>query len=283
MRRRGGLRRGLLQWWRGLRSAEEVVPEAGEAAVAPLSPVDDSFLPVTWVVREAFDLVMAGVEPGSAPREKLFEAFHGAVRSARPGAGEAAVTAQLAGTGWQWPEFERWEELFRQRRQWPAAWRHYPSLLATQHAPPRQVEEALPYFAYLERRDLLGTLSSSRQPAPIRVEEVEQAFLESFTWEEIAPVALERYRDFLDRCHVNREEDLCRLLAHHLRATVYNLIPFHQGQAVAGRGLLRYRWEVTDDGEPLASEYANRFNRGESERIPPYFPGDPSRLRLIRL
>jgi hypothetical protein len=270
----------LGRWWR--RRPAHAPAAATENLDPPPAPVDEGCRPAFWVVQQGVERGLAGVELGGASREGLLEAFQVALQGGRPGAEEAAVAAQLTGSGWRWPEFERWEEEFQLRRQWPAAWQRYPSLAAAQAEPPRRVAEALPYFGYLERRDLLNARNGGRKSAPIRIEDLERMFLASFTWEELAPLAQERYEEFLERCRASREQDLCRLLAQHLSSTVYNLIAFHQGRAVAGSGLLRYRWEVLTDGDPLALEQAAAFNRGTSEAIPPYFPGDGSRLRLTR-
>jgi len=226
---------------------------------------------------------MAGIEMDAAARERLCAAFAEAVHSGEPGAEEAAVLAQLAGREWHWPELRRWEEVFAQRRQWPTLWQSFPSLTAVRTPPPGNLAEALPYFAYLELRDILNARSVERKPAPIRVDELAQTFLAQVEWEEVAPLALEKHRLFVERALAARDEDCCRLLAHHLRSTVHNLIPYHQGLSVQAHGLYKYRWTVFAPGdEPPAADFAESFNRGDSTRIPPYFPGDRSRLRLVR-
>jgi len=226
---------------------------------------------------------MAGIEMDAVVRERLCAAFAEAIRSGEQGAEEEAFQAQLAGSEWHWPELRRWEEFFAQRRQWPALWQSFPSLTAVQTPPPDSLAEALPYFAYLELRDILNARSVERKPAPIRVDELAQTFLSQVAWEEIAPLAREKHRLFVERALAARQEELCRLLAHHLRATVHNLIPYYQGLAVQAHGLLRYRWTVsTPSDEKPAADFAENFNCGESTLIPPYFPGDRSRLQLVR-
>jgi len=259
--------------------------EAESAVAGPEkpSPLDDRCRPAVWLVLEGFERGLAGIELEASARERLCAAFVEAVRSGSAGAEEAVVAAQLAGVDWRWPELRRWEALFAQRRQWPSLWQGCPSLTALRHPPPANLSEALPYFGYLELRDILNTRSVERKPAPIRVEELTQSFLANVSWEEISPLALEKHRLFVERSLAGRDGDRCRLLAHHLRATVHNLIPYHQGLAVQAHGLLKYRWEVTPPGdEPWAADFAESFNRGESSRIPPYFPGDRCRLRLVR-
>jgi len=247
------------------------------------SPLDDRCQPAVWLALEGFEQGMAGIVMDAADRERLAAAFVEAVRSGQPGAEEAAVQGQLTGTVWHWPELQRWEAYFAQRRQWPVLWHGCPSLTAAQQVPPGNLSEALPYFGYLELRDILNNRSASRKPAPIRVDELAQTFLANVSWEEIAPLAAEKHRLFVERALAGREGDCCRLLAHHLRATVHNLIPYHQGLAVQAHGLFKYRWLVAAPGdEPAAADFADRFNCGESTRIPPYFPGDRSRLRLVR-
>lgn len=264
------------------RKSSRPEPVLSPSATGPKSPVDNGCRPASWLIQEAFDRVMAGVEVSPAVRERLWPAFHDAVSSGQGGAEETALRAHLAGSGWRWPDLERWRETFERRRQWPAAWQSYPALVGPLRRPPGQVSEALSYFGYLELRDILN--ARGRKPAPIRVEELSQAFLEGISWEELAPLALEKYRVFLDRCHAGREGDLCRLLACHLRATMHNLIPYYQGLAIRDNGLLKYRWEIiTAEGEPLAGELAARFHAGDLAWLPPYFPGDQSRLQLVRL
>lgn len=163
--------------------------------------------------------MMAGVEVSPVVRQKLYPAFHDAFRCGRGGAEEAALQAHLPGSGWQWPEFERWAATFARQQQWPPAWQKYPALAGPLRPPPRQVSEALPYFCYLELRDILNVRVFGRQPAPLRVEELSQAFVERLSWEEIAP---------------------------------------------------------------LAADFAARFHAGDVTLLPPFFPGDQSRLQLVR-
>jgi hypothetical protein len=263
-------------------------PASGRAGqpAAPRAPsaVDEAFRPAAWVVREACERVMAGVETPAEVKKELGAAFVEAVRGGNPEAEEAAVVARLARVEWRWPEFEHWAGVFGERGEWPEGWRRFPALLAPYRVLPQSLEEALPYFSYLELRDLLGARRSARQSVPIRVEELERAVLEGVAWEEVAPLAGEKYRGFQERCAAARGEDLSRLLARHLRATCDNLVPYHQGLVIRGHELLRYRWEVeAPAGDPVAAAFAERFNQGMSETIPPFFPGDGSRLRLRRL
>lgn len=265
------------------RACPQAEPVSPPPATEPKSPVDDGCRPASWLIQEAFDRVMAGVEVSPAVRQRLYPAVHDAFRGGEGGVEEAALQAHLPGSGWRWTEFEHWAATFDRQRQWPPAWQKYPALAGPLRPPPRQVSEALPYFGYLELRDMLNARGLGRRPAPLRVEELSQAFVERLSWEEIAPLATEKYRTFVERCQAGREEDLCRLLARHLRATVHNLIPYYQGLAIRSNGLLKYRWEIiTAEGEPLAAELAARFHAGDLTLRPPYFPGDQSRLHLVR-
>jgi len=281
----GRLNKMARRLWFGCAAEEEPHrAEAGSPLPAPPPPVDESCRPASWLVREAFAQGLAGVDLAPEVRARLYPAFHDAVRGVRGSAEEAVLLAHLFSSGWRWPEFDRWAEVFERQRRWPKSWHHYPSLAVSLRPPPRRVSEALPYFGYLELRDLLNARGFGRRPAPIRVEELAQAFVEGISWEEIEPLALEKYHAFVARCHAGREEDLCRLLAQHLRTTLNNLIPYYQGLSIEANGLLRYRLEVVvADGEAQAAEFASRFRSGQTDRLPPWFPGDQSRLQLVRV
>lgn len=266
------------------REGPQAEPASPPSATEPKSPLDDGCRPAGWLLQEAFARVMAGVEVSPAVLQRLYPALHDAFRCGKSGAEEAALQAHLPGSGWRWTEFEHWAATFDRQGKWPSAWQHYPALAGPRRSPPRQVSEALPYFGYLELRDMLNAGGVGRRPAPLRVEELSQAFVERLSWEELEPLAMEKFRAFVERCQAGREEDLCRLLARHLRATVHNLIPYYQGLAIRSNGLLKYRWEIiTAEDEPLAGELAARFHAGDLSLRPPYFPGDQSRLHLVRV
>lgn len=247
------------------------------------TPVDEGFKSAKWVIREAFDKVMQSVEISDEKKEALFNSFQEVHRSGNPRKEEEAVITHLLNTSWKWLEYEKWNEIFKQRQQWPYMWQHYESLLESPDEMPVNISDAMAYFKVNELKSILKERNINLKPAPKTRVELELRFKEVIPWEVFKPFVENRYKEVLKKKNDRREKDLCRLLAHTLIMTIYTLRRYYEGIEVIKDDLHNsWYWCVSavDDLYPIEKEFADKFNRGEIANFPPYFPGDRNGLIL---
>lgn len=94
--------------------------------------------------------------------------------------------------------------------------------------------------------------------------------------------------DYIKHRNVNRAESeyqLAGVLARFISYKTHSLLKFYQGEdaAESSTGIYRYKWiVVTEVNSPMSNQYAERFNNGELQDLPPFFPGDTCRLKHER-
>lgn len=268
-----------MQWlWKIFRRSSPV-GSSPQADPEPLpSPVDQNFRPAPWVLARALDQVLDQTSGLEAARDRLLEILCGTGPAER----EGAFLACLAEHDWSWPVLERWRETFSRQGRWPVTWRRFPSLAVPHQAEPESVAEAAYLFGYLEQRDLLRPTWPRATPFPIAAEELAAAFARHIPWSAIAESARERFRQHLETLRRNADRERGCLLHLHVVDTAEALMLFLKWQGIGGNRLLSYRLQVTSPEQEVAAHpYRDRFNAGEMAEIPPFFPGDTSRLRLV--
>jgi hypothetical protein len=257
-------------------------PATGTVPSERPSPVDGNFQPAPWVYEQALDRVLEETAGLDSAREQLLGALLQTAAQG-PSAQEAAVGECLSGLRWSWPTLSEWAEHFFSRGYWPTTWRRYPSLLLPHRSPPRSPAEAVQYFSYLELRDILKPSWPRSLPFPIKLEELQGAFVEYARWDVVRTTALEKFRLHQEEARNREERDRAGLLAYHLHAAAVSRVTYLQWETIGANRFLSYELEVVcDDDEMASSPFRDRFNAGQKDLIPPFFPGDCARLRLSR-
>jgi len=268
----------FFQAWR--KGKAEPEPPRGPAT---LSPVGEEFRPAPWVVGEALDQVLATTRGLDPLRDTLLEVYLGQAAAPVP-VREESLTAIVARCDWQWPLLQDWAATFAVSHEYPRSWRRLPSLILPHQPPPQTIAEAGPFLSYLEKRDLLRSFWPHGGRPPLPADELDAAFIQEVPWEEVRALARERYDGRVAEALKLAEVERAGLLFHHLAATANSLMTFYQWQRVRPNQFLSYQLVVScPEDEVAAGRFRDRFNRGENDTLPPYFPGDSCRLQLCRL
>jgi hypothetical protein len=176
---------------------------------------------------------------------------------------------------------ETWAETFATSGAYPSSWRRHPSLILPHRPSPQDVQSAVPYLSYLERRDLLRSLRPHPRGIPLQTEELEKAFVRQVPWEAVRDLARQRYADQVAKALESKERDRASLFSHYLSATASSLMIFYQWRQILPNRFLAYRLVVRCPDSDLAScAFRTRYAQGQITELPPYFPGDSCRLLL---
>lgn len=244
-------------------------------------PVESGFKSADWVVREAFEKVMASVECPQETKKALLKSFTAAHKSGDPRAEENVVISHLAGSGWIWREFDRWAEEFKRRGKWPPMWQNFPCLYESAAPVPQSSELAVTFFAVAELREWLKQHAISVKPAPRSRNDFAKVFKERVGWKDFEQTAARKHQEYLGKYKRSQEEAKCKLLAHTLAMTTYTLIHYHKGKETLGDTVVVWKWEVSVPGaDPIEAEFARQFDPNAMKNLPPYFPGDRNGLHL---
>lgn len=250
---------------------------------APLSPVGEEFRPAPWVVGEALNQVLAATSGLDQVRDALLEDYLAQAAAPIP-LREQSFCSVLMAEIWQWPLLESWAATFAASHEYPRSWRRLPSLILPHQPPPQNIATAAPYLSYLEKRDLLRNFWPHGGRPPLSADELHAAFVKEVPWSEVLVLAQQRYDERVAEALKLAEIERAGLFFHHLSATANTLMTFYQWQRVRPNQFLNYQLVVScPDEEIAARRFRDRFNRGESDALPPYFPGDSCRLQLRRL
>ena len=85
----------------------------------PRNPLGKGFVPAKWVVKEAFNKIMASVSVDREIKISLLSAYYEALCSGNPRKEHTVVYEHLRYTGWDWEVFRTWERQFDLNESWP--------------------------------------------------------------------------------------------------------------------------------------------------------------------
>lgn len=235
-------------------------------------PVESDFSTKKSVVKNAFNKVMLNVEIPDDLKDRIYYYYLKARKTGDPRNEEKVLIEHLSGSGWEWEDFDRWKEIFRQKGEWPYMWRKYPILCEDQKKPPNSIKEALPYFNVKDMRELLRDYNIKPKPAPKKRVEFENAVEDLMTFEQLNPLLQQIYNSRLEDCKYFHDRDKCKLLVHTISMTIYSIRNIYQFKDFDEN--IKFRTETADGTCPVENEYAEKFNSGEIKTPPPFFPGD---------
>ncbi len=232
------------------------------------------------ILRHSFDQVMATVELDANQREALFTAWSTANRSGNPSMEKTAATSILLGSGWRWPEYDRWSERFAAAEEWPYMWYHLQGLAEPDLPPPTTAAEAMSYLLVTTMTTIARERGILPKPAPRKRVELEVLLLAQVPTSALAEAARERYQTAAAVYREQRENSKCELLVHTLAMTAYAL---RSVQSLERLGCHGYQLTVlAAAGDAIEDRFAAKFNAGEITQLPPFFPGDRSCIQVTR-
>lgn len=240
-------------------------------AVPKSGTVDDNFATAEWVLKKAFDQVMASVDLAPDQREALFTAYATAHRAGDARAAERATTSILLGSGWRWGAFDIWAQGFAAAREWPYMWQRLSELTETPPTPPTTSADAIALLNTEDMKAIAKERGFMPKPAPRKRQELEALLVAHMP----LPDLLQRTRDrhvtavtaFFERYEIAK----CRLLVHTLDMTAYSIRDDEQRKRAGHKYKLQ---ALADAGCPVEDRFAAQFNAGEISDLPPFFPGD---------
>ncbi len=225
---------------------------------------------------DAFRRVIEEVEVPFELRERLGTELRKSFEAGSPRDEEKAAIQILSSSSWKWYAFERWEQEFRQRGEFPYMW----AFMDEDEDPIETLEDAISELTLEELRAVALTAGIMPKPAPRKRSDFLAAITPALTFEMLLP-PIDRKKAAARRKH-EREitQAKCKLLVHTISMTAYSLRTYYQASLIDGRWVSR-RWSVHPVGnDNIENEHANLFNQGKTDRIPPYFPGDRNHLMV---
>lgn len=267
---------GLLSFLFGAKPTAGKEPPSATAPVVPSPPsqreaVEPDFRTPNWIVRKAFDQVMASVEVAPEVRASLFDAYLQAHRNGDPSAEEKAVVSHLANTGWRWREFDEWATRFAATKEWPYMWSRYEDFSKPEPTAPTTAREAVERMTVSDMRLLAKENGLTATPAPRKRTQFEDLLAASVPLPELLDRGESRLGEEIASYHARREVAKCKLLAHTLTMTAYSTRDAEQRKELPAS---EYRVEVLGSGCPVEERFAAMFNKGKIGGAPPFFPGD---------
>ena len=235
-------------------------------------PIKSNFSTPEWVVRQAFDKVLAQTDIPVPVWDPFFEDLYAAHCEGDPRKEVAAAQKHLLDLSWSWAEFDKWAKTFDARGAYPYMWRQHPALIGTERKQPG-LDETLAKVPFGALKDTLlkagfeGKLPRKKVDIiAILRERVEDEHLVNM----LAPALNDLRREY----EREKPKARCHILVHTIITTAYRKRDAHQrkGSSYRPKGVnLR---AVSGGGCPIEEEFADKFNTGMIRGLPPYFPGD---------
>jgi|GEM_PF-5951325 hypothetical protein len=233
-----------------------------------------------WVVEEAYEKVLSGVDAPGSVKSDYFAPYLEANWSGDPRLAEATALSFWGGIEWAWPEFARWEQVFCQDTQYPVMW-NVMLRIPQRPAPPSDMPAALRLCRVQDLRAILkqAGLSSSEK----KREELAQVVAEHVPLEVVKSVVGARHAELIATWERGWRDGKCRLLLHTLDATASSLLNWHKGHELLRDGISSgWKWQLWELGDPVESMWARKLYAPEEGALPPFFPGDRTRHSLSR-
>lgn len=245
------------------------VPSNRVRGVGPNNP---DFSVAKWVMREAFDAVISQTDIPGEMHEGFFRDIYAAQRTGASRAVDAVVVAYLEEVAWQWPEFDRWGERFQETGEYPYMWRKYPALLPSSDAQ-KGIAEILKPILFGRIKEVLSQSGYSGR-APRKKAEALALLKETMPEDRILEAFREDLEELEEEKEDRREIARCHILSHTMTAVAYQLLHAYQMAEVTCRPKGTRLWATPFPDCPVEASFAKKFNRGDAEGYPPFFPGD---------
>jgi len=165
------------------------------------NPLGKGFEPAKWVIKEAFDNVMASVSVASKVKATLFPAYCKALQAGNPREEHAVVYDHLRNTGWEWELFRNWERRFDADGAWPPLLLDY------------QKRRESPAEAEYQLAKVLAQFTSAKAHGLIRFYQGENAAKDSaglykYTWKAATDVAFKISEELAGQFNSGQLQDL---------------------------------------------------------------------------
>lgn len=238
------------------------------------------FCPPREVVETAFAQMTHDIAWPEAIRATLLEQFDQGLVNGDTDWSADAMEDTLKTIDWQWPWFDEWAARFKARGDWPFMW----GIGGLDEAPPSApstLEEASEFLQVKQMRSLLK--SKGITALPTKRSEVEQLFRKTLSLEEAAEQIQLRLDGLLSEYRVDHHRQRCRLLAHTIQARTYILRRAMDYIALSEDSTqTRYMALEFAGDDTLEETIAQELGEQVWQQLPPFFPGDRTRIRLKR-
>lgn len=242
-------------------------------------PVEKDFSVNERFVKDAFNRVIAGVEMQCDIKEPLYESYFKAYKSGNPRNEIKVFIEHLNNTQWRWIEFDRWLKIFNKEGAFPVVWQHRPEIYMEPPESPKSVNDALTYLTVSDMRQVLKSNNIKHKPAPCKRSEFEKLIKNTLEIEHLKRHLDRRVNIQRAKHSKKRFEGLCSLLVRTITSTAYSLMRDYQMEKSSAFIKKRYpRHAKGGDGCPIEDRFAERFIKGDITELPPYFPGDRTRV-----
>lgn len=228
------------------------------------------------IVRESFCKVMTGINIPTSVFEALYRDYMLAHTSGNPRGEIKAVEDHLMKIDWQWAEFEYWKTIFDEQKRYPYMWLRGSLPIKPLKSIPKNFRAAAPFFTAAELKKFMKDNHVITKPAPKNRDEIEATLIASKTWKLFQPIMEDKYSILVSAHEQTAKRHLCEILAHTLSMTAYALRDEKQRKKLT---FSICRIVAMDGGGcRVEANFCRRWNRGELEGLPPFFPGDRSWL-----
>jgi hypothetical protein len=219
--------------------------------------------------RTAFDAIVRQIEVGEDIKESLWREYRKNESSSDL---YRIFEITLGDTEWQWPWLERCRQRFASTQETISAY-----IASVYRGPPKPAENA-PELAQLlsvaQMRDWLKENKRYPKPAPRKREEF-AALISAQPWPDLKPLAQQHFEANKEQLDRQYEKARIEMLVNTLNCRAWAEQSFRRHCSL-GRVMT-----IRAQSAPFAAEQALRFSRTQLEPLPPFFPGDNSRLTYV--
>jgi len=252
-----------------------MIKKEGGEGEPPEPSADDTFVEKASTTKLGFDRVMSQVEVNSDTKDLFYKDYREARLTGDTREEEKAAITHLSNSGWKWNEYDKWFKIFKEKGVWPYMWN---TVLYEEEAQklPGTLEEATDFLNVAEMRSLLKNKNIKAKPAPRKRVEFKETIGQFLSLNDLIPIVEKKINNYNSSLIQEREEQKCKLLVHTLSMSVYSQRDYRRCMEFIQSDPVRYELtaEESDGVCPIENEFTHKFNSGEVDTIPPFFPGD---------